>query len=46
VDEKYAGGDEQAAQAAEEAEPERNPERRHALEYYDATYPFRARTVR
>ena len=37
VNEKYAGGNEQSAQAAEQAEPERNPERRHALEFYDAT---------
>jgi hypothetical protein len=44
VDEKNAGGDEQTAQAAKHAQPERNPERWHVLEFYDATYPFRART--
>ena len=35
-----------SAQAAKQAQPERNPERWHVLEFYDATYPFRARTVK
>src|SRR5262245_11973438 len=37
VNKKDAGGNEQSAQAAKQAEPKRNPERWHAPEFYDAT---------
>ena len=45
VDEENAGGDQEPAQAADQAQPERDEERRHRTgSYQDAMSPLRART--